>query len=162
MGGNQLLLNLLREQLEKCNLNIDSQPEDFYKQGLGNWWSQERKGGELPQVHYFHILKPWTVWKNDCQRGPGKLVVVWFSVNFQICPVYNCATFAVITLVTQGPDVQGWNVPRACHLPVKCLSLPFFPHQTFFSWTYLFIYKIPAWGLKNKREKETLKSRAQA
>lgn len=72
MRRNQLVLNLPRGQLEKCNLNIDSQSQGFLQEGVG------RKGKErgLPGVHYFHTLKPCIVCKDDCQRGPGKLVAV--------------------------------------------------------------------------------------
>ena len=131
----------------------------FYKEEGEKLVEREEKRRGWPGVYYFHILKPWIVWKDDCQRGPGKLVVVWFRINFQICPVYNCATLTVITHVIQAPDVQGWNVPRAHQLPGMLLSLSFFPYQTIFPEIYLLIFKMSPWGLKNKRgEKEPLKT----
>jgi hypothetical protein len=73
--GNQLFLNLLKQQLGECDLNTESQSETFYKE----WGRVGREGrgeeGDLPKVHYFHILNPCIVCKDDCQRGPGKLVV---------------------------------------------------------------------------------------
>lgn len=123
-----------------------------------SWRKGKRKSRGLPGVHYFHILKPWIVWKDDCQRGPGKLVVVWFRINFQICPVYNCTPLAVITHVIQAPDAQGWNVPRACHLLGMPPSLSVFPHQTIFPWTCLLISEMPTLGLKNKRWKGNTKN----
>lgn len=58
-GENQLFLNLLRGQLEKRNLNIDSQPEGFCEEGLGKLEEREkeRKGGARSSLFsYFKAL----------------------------------------------------------------------------------------------------------
>lgn len=56
-GGNQLFLNLLRGQLEKCNLNIDSQPEGFYEAGLVKLEEREKEKQGVARSSLFSYFK---------------------------------------------------------------------------------------------------------
>lgn len=54
VGRNQLFLNLLRGQLEKCNLNIDSQSEGFY--GRAEREKEKRGAARGSLFSYFKAL----------------------------------------------------------------------------------------------------------
>lgn len=56
-GGNQLFLNLLRGQLEKCNLNIDSQLEGFYEAGLVKLEEREKEKKGAARSSLFSYFK---------------------------------------------------------------------------------------------------------
>lgn len=56
-GGNQLFLNLLRGQLEKCNLNIDSQLEGFYEEGVGKQEEREEERKGVARSSLFSYFK---------------------------------------------------------------------------------------------------------
>lgn len=57
VGGDQLFLNLLRGQLEKCNLNIDSQPEGFYEEGFGKLEEREKERKGVARSSLFSYFK---------------------------------------------------------------------------------------------------------
>lgn len=50
-------MNLLRGQLEKYNLNIDSQPEGFYEEGLGKVEERERRRKGVARSSLFSYFK---------------------------------------------------------------------------------------------------------
>lgn len=50
-------MNLLRGQLEKCNLNIDGQPKGFYKEGGGKLVEREEKRREVARSLLFSYFK---------------------------------------------------------------------------------------------------------